>query len=70
MKICRLFYAVSFFEILPKLSDFVNSDDCIEKKKNISKSIRLYPVFFSIEKMRNSGNCIDDYGHSFFEEDF
>ena len=25
---------------------------------------------FSSEKMRNSGNCIYDYGHSFFGEDF
>ena len=25
---------------------------------------------FSSEKMRNSGNCIYDYAHSFFGEDF
>ena len=27
-------------------------------------------IFFSSEKMRNSGNCIYDYAHSFFGEDF
>ena len=32
-----------FFKLFPKLSDLLNSDDCIEK--NTSKSIRLYPVF-------------------------
>ena len=26
--------------------------------------------FFSGEKMRNSGNCIYDYAHSFFRENF
>ena len=25
---------------------------------------------FSSEKLRNSGNCVYDYDHSFFEEDF
>ena len=27
-------------------------------------------LIFSSEKMRNSGNCIYDYAHSFFGEDF
>ena len=30
-----------FFGLLPKLRDFINSDDCIGK--NTSKSIRLKP---------------------------
>ena len=43
MKYFRFFLAV-FFEIVPKFSDFVNSDDCIG---NITpKSIRLQSVFF------------------------
>ena len=67
--------------ILPKFNNFVNSDDCIGKIT--SKYIRLQPVFiqktkievnkkqtFSNEKMRNPGNCIYDYAHSFFVEDF
>ena len=37
------FLAVLFFKLLPKLSDFIYSDDCIEKIT--SKSARLYPVF-------------------------
>ena len=69
-----------FYRLLPKFSDFINSDDCIEKIT--SKSIRLQPDFiFKIlklikkliifsEKMRNSSNCIYDCGHSFFGEDF
>ena len=36
------FFAV-FYEILPKFSDFINSDDCIGKIT--SKSMRLQPVF-------------------------
>ena len=51
-------------------------------KKITSKSIRLQPVFIkkrlevnkkqilSSEKMRNLDNCIYDYTHSFFGEDF
>ena len=56
----------------------MNSDVFIESIA--SKSIRLYPVtkYFnlmkkmniSIEKIRNSGNYIYDYAHSFFGEDF
>ena len=34
-------------KILPKFSDFINSDDCIRKIK--SKSIRLYPGFIQKE---------------------
>ena len=59
--------------------DFVNLNDCIGKIT--SKSIRIQPFFitkidsklihfFSREKMRNSGNYIHDYAHSFFGEDF
>ena len=40
---CRFFFAVSFFEILPKFIYFVNSDDFIGKIT--SKSIRLQPLF-------------------------
>ena len=67
--------------MLPKFSDFLNSGYCIGKIT--SKSIRLQPVFikklrfeddekqiFSREKMRNSGNYINDYAHSFFGEGF
>ena len=38
----RIFFC-SFFEIIPKFSDFVNSDDCIGKI--LSKSIRPQSVF-------------------------
>ena len=66
-------------KLFPKFSDFIISDDCIEKIA--SKSIRLYPVFIeknvnlkkgiiSNEKMRNSGNYIYDYAHYFFRTDF
>ena len=73
------FFAV-FEEILPKFRDFVNSDDCIGK--STSKSIRLQPVLFkkrleinkkqifSSEKLKNSGNCIYPFAHSFFGQDF
>ena len=76
-----MFYCAVFFDILPKFSDFVNFDYCIGKIT--SESIRLQPVFVqkrlkvskklffvSSEIMRNSGNYIHDYAHSFFEEDF
>ena len=65
--------------MLPKFRDSVNSDDCI--RKITSKSIRLKLDFiekrfevnkkqiFSSEKMKNSGNCIYIYSHSFFRED-
>ena len=79
MKNVRFLFKV-FFKILPKFSYFVNSDYCIGKIT--SKCIRLQLVFiqkiflvnrkqiFSSEKMRNSGNCIYDYAHSFFGEDY
>ena len=67
----------SFFEILPNFSVFLNS----KIRKFTSKSIRLQPIFiekkifemnkkqlFYSEKKKNSGNCIYDYAHSFFEE--
>ena len=62
----RIFF-LQFFEILPKFSYFVNSDNCI--RKITSKYIILQPVFknrlkkqiFSSEKMRNPGKCIYDY---------
>ena len=37
------FFLQFFFKLLPKLSDLINSDDCIDKIR--SKSIRLHPVF-------------------------
>ena len=57
-----------------------NEDDCIGKitSKSIitsfysKKDLKLIKkqFFFSKEKMKNSGNCINDYAHSFFEEDY
>ena len=80
MKIFRFLFAV-FIEIFPTFNDFVNSSDCTGKI--ISKSIRLQPVFnqkrfqvdkkhffFLVKKLEISGNCIYDYAHSFFGEDF
>ena len=63
----------SSFEIPPKFSDFVNSYDFIGKFT--SKSIELPPVFIKDKlqvnkKIRNSVNCIYEYAHSFFGEDF
>ena len=66
MKKIRVF--CRFFEYFPKFSEFVNSGDCIGKIS--SKSIGLYHVFFSNEKIRNSGNFIYDCAHSSFGEDF
>ena len=43
LEICFLFFAFFFLEILPKFSDFINSDDWIGKIA--SKSIRLQPVY-------------------------
>ena len=65
--------------MLPKFSDFINPDDCIGIMT--SKSIRLQPVFIFkknvsyykkniMKKIRNSGNCIYDYAHSFLGENF
>ena len=74
------FYFAVFFKLLPKFSDFINYDDSVGKMT--SKSIRLYPVFIkksfnlikkgiiSGEKMKNSGNYIYDYAHSFIGKDF
>ena len=70
-----------FFKILPKFSDFVNSDDCIEKKthENLSDYNQFLLILFCMlikkqifycEKMRNSGNSYSDYGHLFFGKDF
>ena len=37
----------------------------------LKKNLKLLKHrFFSREKMRNSGNCIYDYSHSFFGVDF
>ena len=34
------------------------------------KDLKLIETdFFLVKKMRNSGNCIYDYAHSFFRED-
>ena len=74
-----MFFAV-LFEIVPSFGDFVNFDDLIGKIT--SEYIRLQPVLFkkgfeinkkqiiSSEKMRKSGNCIYEYAHSFFGNDF
>ena len=43
MKNCKKNDAVFFFKLPPKLSDFINSEDCIGKIT--SESIILYPVF-------------------------
>ena len=76
----QVFFIAVFIAILPKFSDFVNSDDCMGKIT--SKSIRLQRVFsqkgfkvkikqiFSSEKMKNSGDCIYNFAHSFFGEIF
>ena len=81
MRIFRIFLAV-LVEILPKFSDFVNSNDFIIKKthqnlwdynqflvkiwfevKNIENSFSLKNIgqIFSSEKLRNSGDCINNY---------
>jgi len=61
-----IFFLAVYFKLLPKLSNFVNSDDCVGKIP--WKSIRLYPViiekvlksirdrFLPVKIMRNSGN--------------
>ena len=79
IKKCRFLFAV-FFKLHTNFSDLINSDDFIEKI--ISKAIRLYSFFIffylnlvkkeiiSSEKMRNSGNYIYDYTHSFFGNGF
>ena len=77
MKFFRFFYAV-FFILLPKFTDFINSDDCIGKfTSNLSGYIQfLFKKIFefnkkmniSCENMRNSDNY--DYAYSFFAKDF
>ena len=69
------------FLLLPKFSDFVNSDDYIGK--NHIKIFQTMSSFYSkinldlikkgitsSEKIRNSGIYIYDYAHSFFGKDF
>ena len=80
MKNCRICFAVFCFKLLPKFSNLINSNGCVEKIT--SKSIRLYPVFIqkkiwikkkefiSGEQIWNSGNYIYDYARSFFRNDF
>ena len=63
MKKSKVFFAI-FFKILPQLSDFVNSD-----REKIVFEVNKKQIF-SCEKMRNLGNCIYNYTHSFFGEDF
>ena len=80
MKYLKFFLQYFFSNILPKFSDFVNSEDCIGKitlefirpqPVSIKKNIWSFKKqIFSIEKMRNSGNCVYDYAHSFFGDDF
>ena len=72
----EFFSCLNFFSPnTSKFSYFIHSDDCVGKIR--SKSIRLQLGFvvnkktdFSIEKMRNSGNCIYDYAHPLVEKDF
>ena len=61
IKICRILFAV-FYELLPKFSDFVNSDECIRQITSQSISLRVlfkkrFEVYekqiFSSEKIRN-----------------
>ena len=70
-----------FFKILSGVCIILYSGVCIEKKKhqNLSDETNFYlkivlkllkTQIFSREKIRNSGNCIYDYAHSFFGEDF
>ena len=50
------FFSVFFFKLLPKFSDFVNSDELypVFIQENNLKQIKHR--FFSSDKMRNSGN--------------
>ena len=43
IKMFSFFCCSFFFKLLPKHSDYINSDDCIEKIT--TKSIKIYPVF-------------------------
>ena len=56
MKNLRYFKMFFFFKLLPKLSDHINSDNCIGN--NTSKSIRLIPV---IIKKKITSNKDRDY---------
>ena len=68
-----MFFLHFFFKLLPKVSYFINSDDCI-------RHIRLYPVYKQKMKlnlikkglfhMRNSDDYNYDYAHSFCGKDF
>ena len=44
MKKLGIFFSATIFNLLPKFSDFISSDDCIGKIT--AKSIRLYPFLF------------------------
>ena len=76
---CRFFICSFFsFKLLPKFRDFINSDTSIEKK--YTKIYHTISSFYSIndfnltkkkglfimKKIRNSGNYIYDYAHTFF----
>ena len=77
MKHLRLFYLQLFFKLLLKLSDFINSDEFIEKKSHQNLSNHIQFLFnkrfelnkkkglFLVKKTKNSGNHIQDYAHSF-----
>ena len=71
----NIMYILTFY-IFARLY-YINYDNCIGKSR--SKFLRLQLLFlsknrfevnkkpiFSSEKMQNSGNCINDYAHSFF----
>ena len=76
-----IFSQFFFLEILSKFSDLfkfrwlhrrkhieifqITTSFLLEKRFRVNKK-----NIFSIEKLRNSGNCIYDYSHSFFGEDF
>ena len=70
-----LFLYYYFFKLLPKLTDFINSDDCIRKITLYSVVIKKIfqfdknRIIFS-DKMRNSSNYTYDYAHSFLGNDF
>ena len=69
-----------FFKLLSKLNDFLNSVIASEKsRQNLSEYIQFSLQIrfkvnkkksFASEKMRNSGNYINNYVQAFFEEDF
>ena len=76
----KLCYSAFFSEILPKFSNLVNFDDCIEKiKSNLSdynnfllKNIfQVKKKYYSSEKIRNSGKtCMYDYAHPLIQRRF